>query len=269
MRGVWSFLAILLHYVVQNAKIKASYPWDFFVEILGTITYGAMNILFLWTLIQHIPRIMGYDFPRLVFLYGFGEMSFGLFSFFLFGGLVRFSEYYLVEGNLDRVLLRPLPVLAQVVMEWIEVFDTIIWVKGIALMSWALWVMDTPLDLGFVAALVGALILAAAVYSGVFLAAAALSFWLPDRGGLMMPLYSLSDVSRYPITAYPLPVRLFFSYLIPFAYVAFVPCEWLFGPATETSWMGLGRLLIAAVLTLGIGIGLFLRGLRHYESTGS
>ncbi|RJO66437.1 MAG: hypothetical protein C4523_12585 [Myxococcales bacterium] len=259
---------IYLAYAAQNLKIKLSYPWDFFVNLLGTATYGVLNVIFLWVLLQKTDAIAGWTFPELIFLYGVGEFCFGLFSIFFFHMVSRFSEHYLVEGNLDRLLVRPLPALLQLMMESLDMFDVVILLKGGALIGWA-WA-NLPLDVAplVVLRLVSAIVLGTAVYLGIFLSATSLSFWLPDRGGLLMPLFSLSDASRYPLTAYPLGIRLFFSYVVPFAFVAFYPAVWALdkGPLADGV---LQSTALAAAVSCGLGWLLFTRGLARYESTGT
>ncbi len=127
------------------------------------------------------------------------------------------------------------------------------------------------LDLAFgVAEVCGLVIMApsaAMVYLGVFLAITSVTFWVEDRMGLAPPVYNLIRFSRYPMTIYSLPVRIFLTFVLPFAWVAFYPATWFLGSP------GFSRL---ALLTPLVGIVVFSgavliwrRGVRRYASTGS
>ncbi len=261
-------IRIYAAYALQNLKVKLAYPWDFFVNLIGTLAYGMLNITFLWVLLQKVPDIAGWTFPQLIFLYGMGEFCFGLFAIFFFHMVTRLSEYYIVDGHLDRLLVRPISPLMQLMMENLDMFDAVILLKGGALIGWAWWQMDLPFTLATVGALLLAFLIGTAVYLGIFLLLASVSFWMPDRGGMLMPLFSLSDVSRYPITVYPLGIRLLFSYVVPFAFTAFYPAVWVLehGPL---AWRVLLISLLVAGGALAAGITLFQVGLSRYESTGT
>jgi ABC-2 type transport system permease protein len=255
-------------YALQNLKVKMAYPWDFFTNMLGSFTYGVLNVLFLWVLLSKATDIVGWTFPELIFLYGFGEFCFGMFSIFFFHMTTSLSEHYIVEGYLDRLLVRPISPLLQLMMENLDMFDVVILLKGGVLMAWAWTQMTMPFDLAHLIALGVGLLIGSAVYLGVFLAVTSLSFWFPDRGGLLMPLFSMNDVSRYPLTIYPPGIRLFFSYLLPFAFAVFYPTVWVLedGPL---AWSILGQSVLAALACLIIGLGTFRAGVGRYESTGT
>lgn len=261
-------LSIYFSYAFQNLKIKMSYPWDFFANAVGTTTYGILNVAFLWVILSKTTAIKGWTFPELVFLYGIGEFCFGLFAIVFFHMVTKLSEHYIVEGYFDRLLVRPISPLVQLTMENMDMFDLIILVKGGVLIGWS-WAY-LPLDFNILNALslILAVFVGAAVYFGIFLSVTSISFWMPDRGGLLMPLFSLSDVSRYPLTVYPAGIRLFFSYIVPFGFAAFYPTVWVLESGPLATEVILKSLLVAVILMI-IALTLFRLGVSRYESTGT
>jgi len=261
-------LKIYFSYALQNLKVKMSYPWDFFANMLGTVTYALLNVAFLWVILNKTTAIKGWTFPELVFLYGMGEFCFGLFAILFFHMVTRLSEHYIVEGYFDRLLVRPISPLMQLIMENMDMFDLIILIKGAVLIGWSWAYM--PLDFNFINILsvLLAFVVGATVYLGIFLSITSISFWLPDRGGLLMPLFSLSDVSRYPLTIYPPGIRLFFSYVIPFGFAAFYPTVWVLKSGPEALFVLLESSAVAVVM-LAIAIIIFRLGVNRYESTGT
>jgi len=227
-----------------------------------------MNILFLWVLLDKTPDIVGWTFPEMIFLYGVGELCFGLFAIFAFHVSVRLSDYYIIEGHFDRLLVRPIDPLMQLMMENLDVFDLMILLKGAMLVAWAWFYMPLEFNLINFASLILGVLCGALVYLGTFLGIGSLSFWMPDRGGLLRPLFSINDVSRYPITIYPLGVRLFFSYVIPFAFAVYYPAVWVLESGV-VAWEVLKPLLMMTVFVTSLAYIVFNRGLSQYESTGT
>ena len=54
--------------------------------------------------------------------------------------------------------------------------------------------------------------------------------------GLAPPVYNVIRFSRYPLTIYSLPVRIFLTFVLPFAWVAFYPATWFVGGPTWRRW---------------------------------
>ncbi len=257
-----------LRYFAQTMKVKMAYRWDFFIQTAGTILFSIVNIAVIAALLTRVPAIQGWSLWEVLLIYGFGELCFGLFAILCFNAINLFPGHYLVEGNLDRVLLRPMNSYLQVVLENLSTNDFVIVLKGLAIIVLAganiegfRWTLPKLLG-GGALALAGA-----AIYCACFTAAAALSFWFTDRTGLFNPLFPMSDYSRYPITMYPTGIRIFFSWIVPFAFVACYPASFVL--QKEGLWdvapAGIGVAIAFSVLAAG----LWKAGLRRYESTGT
>lgn len=261
--------AMCWHYALQRQKVEMAYRSDFLVNVGINLLYSVIQIFFIWALFYRVPTIAGWTFEQVVLIYGFGQLSFGYFSVGFFSMVVGFADHYVIEGNLDRPLLRPLSPLFQLVMENISLRDVTIVLKGTAIVWWALGSLDPPVRMTagifLVAQALG--IIGAMVYAGVFLAVTSISFWVKDRVGFASPLFAVSEAARYPITIYHPAVQLFFSLLVPFGFCAFYPAVYFVDPQSWRLWLLAGPLVAAAMFALGVFI--FYRGLRRYESTGS
>jgi len=262
-------LAMCWHYALQRQKVEMAYRSDFLVNVGVSFLYSVIQIFFIWALFYRVPTIAGWSFEQVVLIYGFGQLSFGYFSVSFFSLVIGFGDYYVIEGNLDRPLLRPLSPLFQLVMENIALRDVTIVLKGTVIVWWALVSMDPPVPMTvgvfLMAQLLG--IIGAVVYAGVFLAVTSISFWVKDRVGFTSPLFSISEAARYPLTIYHPAVQVFFSLLIPFGFCAFYPAVYFVDPLSWRLWLLAGPLIAAAMFALGVFV--FYRGLRRYESTGS
>src|SRR5206468_3158022 len=81
-------------------------------RILATVAgYGFVVVLF-----TRIPDLRGWSFHEVLFIYGFSLVPLGLFNIVSLN-LYEFGDVYVVEGKFDRVLLRPVHSLFQVLFE--------------------------------------------------------------------------------------------------------------------------------------------------------
>jgi len=108
---------------------------------------------------------------------------------------------------------------------------------------------------------------AALVYTAVFLGLAAVSFWFEDRLGLAAPIYNVIRFARYPLAIYGRGVQAFLTFVLPFAWVAYLPATWFVGGPDVRRWAMCTPLV--GVLVMALAYTVWRAGLRRYTSTGS
>lgn len=258
-------LAILGAYFGQFVKARLAYRADFVVDSLAILGSLAVNLAFLGVIYGKVQTLAGWSLEQLVFIHGFSLVPLGLFNL-VSPNLWAFSERYLVEGRFDRVLLRPVHPVFQVVFESFQVAALGEIALGILLMTVAGARLHLPVSALDFAAFPVLAVSAAAVYLGVFLLLTAVSFWFEDRLGVGPPVYNMIRFARYPVTIYHPAVRALLSWVIPFAFAAFYPA---------TPWLRQREFYVFAALTplmgalcLAAALFVFERGARRYASTG-
>jgi len=257
-------------YFVQFLKMRLAYRMDFLVDTLAVGFSLLIQLAVLGVLFGKVTALDGWNFPQVLFIYGFSLVPLGLFNL-VSVNLYGFADEYLIGGRFDRVLLRPVGSLAQVIFESFNVSGLNEILLGLAVMAHAGaelgWKLGTDFGVTDLLALAVLAPGAALVYLGVFLAITTVSFWFEDKMGLAPPVYNLIRFSRYPITIYSLPVRVFLTFVLPFAWVAFYPAAWFVG-GPELAKVALLTPLVGAVVFAGAAL-LWRRGVRNYVSTGS
>lgn len=259
-------LGILGAYFAQFVKTRLAYRADFLIDSAGVITALAVQLTFLAVLYSKIRTLAGWSFDQLLLIHGFSLIPLGLFNL-ISPNLWAFSERYLVEGRFDRVLLRPVNPLFQVLFEQFNVPALNEIILGIALLVTAaarLGLEPTVMD--FVAFPVLA-VSGALVYLGIFVALTALSFWFEDRLGVGAPVYNMIRFARYPVTIYHPAVRALLSWVIPFAFAAFYPATKFLRVSDFAVFVWLTPVMGVACLALAIMV--FRQGMKRYTSTGS
>jgi ABC-2 type transport system permease protein len=260
------YATIWLGYVAQFLKRRFIYALDFWAGLTANLTLHAVNLLFVHVIFSRVSSLKGWSFHELLFIYGMFLMSFGLYHAF-FSGVYWIGGKFVIEGHLDRVLLRPLDPLFQIISERVNVEDLGEVVVGCAIAAYA--GIQLGLDFSLLHWLALPLWVASGVmvYVGVYTSLASASFWIQDRIGLIPPVYNMMDFSRYPVTIYNGWLRAILCWVIPFAFVGFFPSTWFLG--REEYLMFFLLTPVVGLVSVGIGFGLFHLGLRRYESSGT
>ena len=92
------------------------------------------------------------------------------------------------------------------------------------------------------------------------------SIWFVKTWNATEVLRATLTAGRYPITAYPQTLRVFFTVVVPVAFLTTIPAVALLGRASA-GWVA-GSLL-AAVLSLILSRLFWRQALRHYTSASS
>lgn len=260
-------LEIFVAYLGQLLKARMEYRFDFFVDVTTTLLRQGVDLAFLAVLFTKIPRLAGWSFHEVVFIYGFFTLVFGLYNASFLSFISAFPGRFLIRAELDRVLTRPLGALYQISMETLRPLDLNGVVLGAGLMGYAALRLDLawgPLEWALLLPLVAGAYL---VYSGFFLALTSATFWLQDPNGVTPPFMTLSRFGQYPTSIYGPGLQMILSTAVPFAFIAFYPSTLLLG--RDEYW-------ILGLVTPLVGIGIFTlavfvwrRGLSRYESAGS
>ncbi len=257
---------LLAAYLGQFVKSRLSYRADFVVDTVAVLLALSVHLIFLNVVYSKIDRLVGWSFDQLLFIYGFSLVPLGLFSM-VSDNLWEFSDGYLIEGRFDRVLLRPVSPLFQVLFESFNLAAVNEILIGAILMATAGARLGLSPTWGDAVAFPVLVVSAAAVYLGVFLLLTSLSFWWEDRLGIGAPVYNVIRFARYPINIFQPVVRFILVAVIPFAFAAFYPST-AFLRAGEYRVLAWITPAVAAVL-MTAAIALFHSGVKRYRSTGT
>lgn len=208
---------------------KLAYKWDFLASIFANIVVTFSGLLFIVFLIDgnSVQDLGGWKREEVLFIYGYAMLSMALFNT-LSPNLYRFGDKYVIEGEFDRVLLRPLNSLFQVIFESFNLESLGSFLVGIVLLLYTageLGIEFSTIDVAWIllSSLSGGVILVA-----VFVILASLSFHFPDRLGIGAPVYNLINFGRYPLPIFNQAIQFILRWVVPFAFVAFYPATHFF-----------------------------------------
>ena len=260
------YTQLLLQYFLQYAKVRLAYKGDFFVSVATTVIATGFGIGVVFLLFGRSPEIAGWRFHEILFLYGFGLIPLSFFNVVSIN-LYYFSEAYIIEGKFDRVLLRPVHSLFQVMSEQFRLESLSDAFIGLAIVIYTareLGLTYGPLDWLFLVFATGCGVM---IYLSVFLLLTSVSFWVEDRVGIIPPIFNMLAFGRYPLNIYSPFIQFLLSWIIPFGFASFYPSTVLLGRLEYQSYLMF--LPVVTLVFFTASILLWNRGVANYSSTGS
>src|SRR6202041_1983895 len=127
---------LFFDYFSQYAKVRVSYRGDFFISLATSFAATIFALSFVVVLFQKVPQLAGWRFEEVLFLYGFSLIPYGLFNV-ISTNLYDFGNNYIIEGKFDRILLRPISSLFQILFETFRIESLQEVATGVFCMGWA------------------------------------------------------------------------------------------------------------------------------------
>jgi ABC-2 type transport system permease protein len=174
-------------------------------------------------------------------------------------------------GTLDVLMLRPLSVLGQMLTSEITIkrFGGI--GPALVVLIVALNRLGTDWTLSSIALLALAPLCGAVIFSALFLLAGSMQFWLLDGAEFTSSFtYGGHYASSFSAGVMPMPLRIFFSFVIPSTFVGYLPTVSILrlpGIQGLPQWLG-WCLPVVAVAVWGVALLAWRAGLRRYAGAG-
>ena len=259
-------------YVSVSFKSQMQYKTSFLLSAMGAFLVSFIEVLRIWALFDRFGGLTGWTLPQVCLFYGFVNMTFAVADGVSFG-FDTFGANYVKTGDLDRLLLRPRSLAIQLLGHELSLRRVGRFSQGAIVFAWAVSSLDVSWSAGTVALLIFAFGGGVAMFVGLFVFAAFISFWTVESLEVINTMtYGGVETAQYPLSIYERHFRAFFTFVVPLACVAYFPMVAVLGIedpiGTSYAFQALGP--VAGFLFLGAALALFrFVGLRHYTSTGS
>jgi viologen exporter family transport system permease protein len=257
--------------VVVGARLRSQlvYRASFGLAVLGSVLVAVTDFSEVYVIFHNVPTLGGLDVAEAFLVFGLGTLGFAIANA-LCGELDTMPQF-IRTGALEVMLLRPMPLLAQIITGDVRLKRIGGAVVGIAVLVIGLaqvhvrWTPERAALL-LITPLSGAL-----VFGALFVMAGAVQFWLVDAGEVTNGLtYGSAYASRYSSGVLPLPIRLTFAFVLPAAFTAYLPALALLGrpgPPWVPAWLGWCSPAVGALAWAG-ALLLWRLGVRHYTGAG-
>jgi ABC-2 type transport system permease protein len=256
--------------VRSRVAAQASYRASFAIELGSQVLLVLIEFVEVYVVFHQVDALGGFDFAAVAVMYGLSAVGFGLADMVV--GHVDRLPFYVRTGTFDAFLLRPLSALGQLVTSDFSLrrlgrIGSGLVVLVIALagadVDWtparALLVVVTPLAGGV-------------IFGAVFVATSTIGFHVVEGMEFANAFtYGGSYLSSFPFNIFGTFIRRFFTFVVPAAFVAYLPTLALLGrsdPAGLPTWLSWSAVPAAVVATAAAG-WIWRLGLRHYVGAGS
>ena len=247
--------------IKSQLEYKTSFILSFISQIGIFFTYYFMTI----TLFQKFNNIKGYTLYEILLCFSIIHFGFA-FNETFFKGIDKF-EKLIIDGSLDRLLVRPRNILFQVIYEGVDFIKLSRLIQAMIILIISVNKLNIPINLVNLLILILMLISSIILFFGLFLLMA--SYCFITVNGLEVKNV-LTDggkhMAQYPIGIFKKSFIFIFSFIIPYASVNYYPLLYLLNKSDNILYL-LSPLLVFIYLIPCLLA--FKLGLKHYNSTGS
>ena len=258
-------------YVGVSIRGQMQYRASFVMMSLGNFLGTAIEFVGLWVLFDRFGQLEHWSLAEVAFFYGLINVAFALAEatgrgFDTFPNMVR-------SGDFDRLLLRPRSTAFQIAAAHLQLMRIGRLAQGLIVLLWAGRVLDVVWTWPRIGLTVGAILGGAALFYGLFVLQATLSFWTIESLEIMNTVtYGGCETAQFPLTIYRPWFRRFFTFVVPLACVSYFPALAILDrtdPAMAVAeWIQYTAPAVG-VLFLAVSLQVWRFGVRHYASTGS
>lgn len=268
MTTVKRYLRLYRSLIGQFFKVVMQSKVDFLMGLFGFFFTQISGILFLYLVFEQIPDLQGWTLEQLVFIYGFAQIPRGIDHLFT-DNLWMVAWRLVITGDFDRYMLRPMNVFFQIIAEKLQPDALGELLVGTILVVYSAIRGVVVLDFVHIALFVVSVFAGALIYTAIKLLFSSLAFWVKRSGPFLQLAYEMAEFAKYPTEIYAKALRFVITWVIPFAFVAYLPAGYFLNAGAGNHMGVIGLECLIAVFFWVIAYGVFRRGISIYESAGN
>lgn len=254
------FKSLKMH-ISSELEYKTSFIINFISQIFTYFTYYFLII----ALFQRFDNIRGFTMYEVLLCFSIIQFGFSVNETF-FRGVDKF-ETLIINGTLDRLLLRPVNVLYQVMCNETDLVKVSRVIQSIVVMIIALFKLKISITFSKIVLLILMMLASVLIFFSIFVLMASYCF-ITVQGLEVKNLFTDGGkhVAQYPIGIFNKSFIFIFTFIIPYAFVNYYPILY-FLEKTNNLFYYFSPLLI--IIYLVPCLYLFKLGLKRYNSVGS
>ncbi len=264
-RDKMKYLKLLAVFMNSSLLVDLEYRANFIVQaIMGVfqtgITYISVALFF-----THTDNLGGWTYEQSLIIVGLFSIINGVIYVFMQPNIKRIVEM-VRDGTMDFVLTKPVNSQFMATLRYVKYSGMANIVAGFAIIALAFGRMGYAPDAPALVAFALMLSIAILIVYSIWLVMGATAFWFVKIDNLAELFNTLFDTARFPITTFSGIMRIFFTFVLPVAFITTVPAQAVLG---QLEWLTIaGALLMGAALF--IAGSLFWRyTVRSYTSASS
>jgi ABC-2 type transport system permease protein len=259
------FLKLISTFLKVNIQMSLAYRADTVVNILLNIMWLGWELLSLSIIFNNTTTLGGWGIGELIALLGVFRLINTLMAALIWPNTQRFNES-IRDGSLDYTLLQPAPSMFLITFSritiwrmWDMILSIVLIVAGIRIAG------DVATPASILSFLLLTITGTTIIYS-LWIVLIAFTFWFTKFDNNVTILQALLDSGRYPVTVYPVWLRIIITYLIPIAVATTVPLQALRGD------LAIERILLfvaVSIVSAWIASLVWKAGIKRYSGASS
>lgn len=271
MRSIAEALRMYVKLIGMALKSMTQFRANFLIGMGGIIFYHTFNLLTIGVILGRFHDLAGWTTWEIVFMYGVWTAGNSIYSLLFLH--IDMLEVYIVEGNFDRFLLRPLSPFVQLLGEEINLNGGADLIAGIGCLYLSMTHLNLHFGLAHWAFLLVAMLSGALISTGITWVLSSVAFWTGRSHALIniAMQFNWRMTQQYPLEMFGRGFRVLVTVFIPVAFLNYYPSRWLLGkthPGDPYYILSFLSPFVAAAL-LALSAWVWQMGLRRYNSTGS
>jgi ABC-2 type transport system permease protein len=263
--------ALYGRYVMASIRMQLAYPASFAMLSLGSFLVTIVEFVGVWALFRRFGQVGGWRLGEVALFYGLVSVIFAC-ADAVARGFDVFGTTFVKTGGFDRLLLRPRSPALQLLGYELRMTrigrltqGILVFWLGLTLtrLHWSPWA--GPI-------LVFAVLGGVALFAGLFVMQATLSFWTVESLEVANVLtYGGEAAAEYPMNVYAAWFRDVLVFAVPIGCVTYLPMLAAMGradPLGSPAWLG-PLAPVAGFIFLGLALFTWRFGIRRYASSGA
>ncbi|WP_309121985.1 ABC-2 family transporter protein [Paenibacillus sp.] len=261
-----SGLSLYFKLLRASVRSRMQYRFNFVFTSLVAALISAADFLMVAVVLLRFDHVKQWNVYEIGYLYAVIILAKMLYR--TFTSDMHHIEKYLVTGDLDQLMVRPVPVLFGLMTANVKLLPGEL-VQGTAVLSVCIGAMlrSGQLEPWAIPLTIYSILVGAVILSAIGLATATVGFWTTQVDDLQSFTEDAArNAGQYPLTLYPDWLKGILLTLLPVGFVNYLPALYLLkgelGPWVFAATGGV------AIFAMGLALRFWRFGIRRYQSTG-
>lgn len=239
------YLRLIRIFTGATLAAQLEYRANFVGAVLASLAQSGVALLGVGVLFGQpgTTSVGGWSFYGALLVVGLFLLTEGVISVFIQPNMGKIAEA-VRTGSMDFTLLKPIDAQFGVSTRYLDVLRATDLLVGLGLIVYAgAHLTLSPVGVAFAALLY---LCSVVIVYCIWLALSTTAFWFVKTQNASELFNGVFGAARFPVTAFPVPVRTFLTFVVPVAFVTTVPAQAMTG--TLTPGLALASPLVAAAL---------------------
>ncbi|MBA2461779.1 MAG: ABC-2 family transporter protein [Actinobacteria bacterium] len=203
---------------------ELQYRANFFIQVLQSAVSVVTALVVLKLVYSHTNELNGWSQPELLVVMGIQILLGGVIRATIQPNMQRLMEE-VRDGKLDFALTKPEDSQVLVSVRDVRIWRAVDIVAGSAVLAYGVSGLDRSVGLGDALLFVAMLLVGTIMIYCFWLVIATLAFWIVDVWQIIELFDGVYQTGRWPVSIYPIWLRVSVTFIVPIAFAITVPAE--------------------------------------------